>query len=71
MNGGRYRIEPLAGFIFPDRELVQGTVPLYRLYNRRSGDHFYTSDEAEKRSTLGGGGGWVDEGVAGYLFPPA
>ncbi|HJA29820.1 MAG TPA: fibronectin type III domain-containing protein [Candidatus Olsenella pullicola] len=39
---------------------------MYRLYNRWSGEHFYTSDPAERASLVGIG--WTDEGV-GWIAP--
>lgn len=41
-------------------------IAIYRLYNRSSGEHFYTSNEAEKDYlvTLG----WVYEGIAWYAL---
>jgi hypothetical protein len=45
---------------------VAGTVPLYRLYNRSNGDHFYTISYAERQSAISSG--WVSEGVTGYVF---
>lgn len=45
-----------------------GAVPLFRSYNPRSNDHFYTTDPAEHaRATHGGG--WNDEGITGYVWP--
>ena len=42
-----------------------GSVPVYRLYNRISGDHHYTTSKGEK-SRLIASGDWRDEGVAFY-----
>ena len=39
---------------------------MYRLYNRWSGEHFYTSDPAERAFLVGIG--WTDEGV-GWIAP--
>jgi hypothetical protein len=47
------------------REL-SGTTPLYRLYNRSNGDHFYTISSSERQSALNTG--WVSEGVSGYGY---
>lgn len=38
----------------------KGTHPMYRLYNRSSGEHFYTASQAEKDSLVAAG--WKDEG---------
>jgi hypothetical protein len=43
--------------------------PLYRLYlNAFGGLHLWTIDANEK-TVLINTQGWVDEGVAGYVFP--
>ncbi len=41
------------------------TAPVYRLWNGRSGDHFYTMNPAERDGAIRGG--YAAEGVAGYL----
>ena len=40
-----------------------GAKPVWRLYNRKSGDHHYTTSKAEKASLLASGD-WRDEGTA-------
>jgi hypothetical protein len=44
-------------------------IPLFRLYNRRSGDHFYTTSAPERLTALRGG--YSDEGVATTVFRSA
>lgn len=39
-------------------------VPMYRLYNPNSGEHFYTSSVAEKNACVTAG--WNDEGIGWY-----
>jgi endoglucanase len=39
---------------------------MYRLYNNRSGEHFYTASEAEKKNLVNLG--WRDEGI-GWVAP--
>ncbi|MEZ4394039.1 MAG: hypothetical protein R3A48_23440 [Polyangiales bacterium] len=46
---------------------VCGAVPLYRVYRPANGDHFYTTSAGERDSALSGG--YVSEGVAGYVWP--
>jgi hypothetical protein len=53
------------GYI-PDNQ-VPGSKPLYRLWNNAIQDHFYTISAAERAATLSAGG-WVDEGITGYVF---
>jgi hypothetical protein len=43
-----------------------GAVPLYRVFNRRNGDHFYTTSTGERDGALSGG--YVSEGVAGFVW---
>ena len=46
-------------------ELVfEDVVPMYRLYNPNSGEHFYTAYEAERNNLISLG--WNDEGVGWY-----
>ncbi len=42
-----------------------GAVPLYRLANKKNGDHLYTTDAAEKAASLAT---YIDEGVVGYVW---
>lgn len=42
------------------------TVPIYRLFNRRTGEHFYTASRTEKEQLVESG--WRDEGI-GWLSP--
>ena len=41
-------------------------VSVYRMYNRKTGDHFYTVSKDEKNSLSGTG--WLDEGI-GWIAP--
>ncbi len=43
------------------------TMPLYRLYNPESGDHFYTT-AADERDWAASNLGYNDEGIAGHVF---
>ncbi len=44
---------------------VCGATPLYRL--AKGNDHFFTTSSAERTSAIGSG--YVDEGIAGYVWP--
>ena len=44
-----------------------GAVPLYHLKQPVSEDHLYTIDPAE-RDSVATSIGWVDEGIAGYVW---
>lgn len=43
---------PLMSAPFASGEEIQGTTPLYRLYNSWSGDHFYTTSAAERDNAI-------------------
>lgn len=68
-EGMRLRIDPgysqegIAGYVFSSQ--VEGTVPLYMLYNPKAGDHFYTIHSSDASSI----DGWQPIGIAGYVFP--
>ena len=50
---------------------VNGTVPLYRYYNRANQDHFYTTNPHEIGTVVPGvtRNGYTSEGIAGYCYP--
>ena len=52
----------------PEHPLTQSeeTVPLYRIYNAQTSEHFYTTDRAERDNICSIG--WVYEGV-GWMVP--
>jgi len=60
------RDEGIAGFVYGTRQ--SGTIPLYRLYQPNTDDHFYTTSAPEKESCMTAGG-WNDEGIACYVYP--
>lgn len=43
-----------------------GSTPLYRVYLGANGDHFYTTSMPERDSAIASG--YVDEGIAGYVW---
>jgi hypothetical protein len=51
------------------RSRVDGTVPLYRLFFGKNGDHLFTVDESERSAALEQGA--VEEAIAAYVFPSA
>jgi len=55
--------EGVACFVFPNQ--AAGTVPLHRLFNPTSGDHFYTTDDKERNNAAG----YNSEGDACFVFP--
>ncbi|MDR2929732.1 MAG: excalibur calcium-binding domain-containing protein [Propionibacteriaceae bacterium] len=48
----------------PQAEAAVVSVPMYRVYNPNSGEHFYTADDNERRHLVSVG--WVSEGVGWY-----
>ena len=45
-----------------------GSVPLFRMFSPKAGDHFYTTNAAEKNNAITSLG-YVDEGIAAYVNP--
>ncbi|KAJ6551000.1 hypothetical protein DFH09DRAFT_1319568 [Mycena vulgaris] len=54
-----------SSFIYPSQ--ICGSIPLYRIYQSATTQHFYTIS-ATNRDAMLAGGGWVDEGIAGYVL---
>jgi RHS repeat-associated protein len=65
-----YTYEGVAAFLYPPSyQAVEGTIPLYRLYNRSKVDHFYTTSKAERDNAVSAYG-YVDENIiVGYVMP--
>jgi hypothetical protein len=59
-----YTLESVACLVFPGPG--SGRIPLFRLYNPTSADHFYTTDPAERDSAKASSG-YVDEGTACWV----
>ena len=64
---GDFDGEVSATFEIVDQVEVEG-IPMYRLYNRWSYEHFYTGDEAERDRLVSVG--WTYEGI-GWMAPAA
>ena len=47
-----YKSDGIAGYCYPTQ--VEGTIPLYRYFNRAGGDHYYTTDSEEMGTTIHG-----------------
>jgi hypothetical protein len=62
---GGYIYVGISAYRYPSQ--VCGSVPFYLIYNSAATEHFYTINETVRDSILGGGG-WVDEGIAGYVL---
>ena len=52
------------GFTSDTALTLELVTPMYRLYNPNSGEHFYTSDPAERSNLISVG--WNDEGIGWY-----
>lgn len=61
---GASAVESVMGFI--GTKATCGSVPLYRLVNRTTNAHIFTTDGAERSSLIGAG--WGDEGITGYVW---
>ena len=66
IDGDRGEIMSLPTLKIISSSGVYGGVAMYRLYNPNSGEHFYTSSEAERTNLMIAG--WNDEGV-GWIAP--
>ena len=62
-----YKSEGIAGYCFP--EMMSNTVPLYRYYNSKIFDHFYTTDDTEIDTVTAGEHGYAFEGIACFVLP--
>jgi hypothetical protein len=62
-----YRREGALGYISPEPR--EGWLPLFRARERRTGNHFYTADQAELQAALRAT--YADEGVVGYVIAEA
>jgi microsomal dipeptidase-like Zn-dependent dipeptidase len=58
-----YQLEEVTGYVFGIQ--VPGSIPLYRLMNPVSGDHFYTTSKDEGHNAISAG--YLDEGIACFL----
>ena len=63
-----YTYEGIAAYVYQTQQT--NTLPLYRLWSSKTGDHFYTTDENEKNTALTTKE-WMYtyEGIAGYIYP--
>jgi hypothetical protein len=59
-------VQATVGFIAPVEEC--GAIPLYRLHHAASDNHFYTTSAGERDNAITAYG-YVDQGIAGYVWP--
>ena len=65
-----YQSEGTAGYCYPKK--TKETIPLYRYWNLRVNNHFYTTNAKEIGTTIPGQVGkygYKSEGIACYVFP--
>lgn len=60
-----YENRGYVGFIY--KSAICGAVPLYRLYDAKEYDHYYTTSETRRDYWLKHG--YTSQGVAGYVLP--
>jgi len=60
-----FTAEGICGYIYPDQ--ICGSSPLYRTYNAKGTDHFYTTDPNEMNSVVTQRG-FSNEGITGYVI---
>src|SRR4051794_39689255 len=68
INIDGYTDESVACYVATDA--VGGSIPLYRLWLRYTGNHFYTIGRAERDDAINVDG-YADENIACYLFGDA
>ena len=65
-----YKSEGIAGYCFPEKDTIPGTVPLYRYWKASVMDHFYTTNPNEIGTTTWGqtgNHGYVSQGIICYI----
>ena len=65
-----YEYEGIIGYVYADTSAetgCKGTVAFWRTVNTKLEDHFYTTDVTERDKVLAHNG-YLDEGVAGYVY---
>ncbi|KAF9523308.1 hypothetical protein CPB83DRAFT_821651 [Crepidotus variabilis] len=64
-----YVFEGIAGYVYPMLPSQSSAIPLFRLWNGRLFDHFFTTSLTE-RNEASYRLGFDDEGIAAYVLPP-
>ncbi|PCH43451.1 hypothetical protein WOLCODRAFT_75032 [Wolfiporia cocos MD-104 SS10] len=69
VNSLGYSAEGNAGYIYNNTigPFVVFTVALYRMYSPSRTDHYYTTSYTDREAAINGGG-YNDEGIAGYVY---
>ncbi|KAI0695055.1 hypothetical protein C8T65DRAFT_666024 [Cerioporus squamosus] len=67
-----YEYQGVIGYVYADTSAetgCPGTVAFHRTFNPQLEDHYYTTDAAEIKTVAADG--YLDEGIAAYVFPTA
>ena len=67
---GGYAYEGIVGYVFASTSAESGcpgTVPFNRAYNPANPEHFFSTNSVAQ---IVKNQGYIDEGIAAYLFPP-
>ncbi|TFK80682.1 hypothetical protein K466DRAFT_569498 [Polyporus arcularius HHB13444] len=67
-----YEYQGIVGYVFADTSAATGcpgTVAFHRSFNPQLEDHFFTTNVSE--AAILAGEGYLDQGIAAYVFPPA
>lgn len=64
LNTKGYFFEGVESYVYKTK--IAGSTPLYRLFNAKIVDHFYTASDKERTRYLGNG--YKSEGITGYVF---
>ncbi len=61
-----YKYEGVGFYAYKNQ--IEGTSPIYRFYNKTSGDHFYTANETEKDNLINSNKYYSYENIGFYAF---
>jgi hypothetical protein len=61
-----YKYEGVGFYAYKNQ--IEGTSPIYRFYNKTSGDHFYTASETEKDNLINSNEYYSYENIGFYAF---
>ncbi|EJF64996.1 hypothetical protein DICSQDRAFT_52843, partial [Dichomitus squalens LYAD-421 SS1] len=67
-DADHYISEGVAAQILPSATQAPTAVPLFRMYNTKSTDYFYTANTTQRDDLLSLGN-YVSQGVTGYVYP--
>ncbi len=69
-SSGTWAYEGVCFYAYAEAQRPADAVPIYRLWSRTLGKHFYTASATEKDKLIANPGTWASEGVAWYAYSP-